>query len=216
MSLSPSGALRHMPPPILCSPSTPSYPFFHFLSTSLFPFLSESQVRGSWVWSGCDAGCGWAAMVFVDRGSLRWFVVGLCGHSVSGFCDLISVSFNFSGFDWFWWVLDFGGWVRGLIEVDLGVGCGLIEVVQRYGLIGVVLGLVVILWFFDFVALDVEVFFFFLPTVVCDWGDGGWMWWLWNGWVDMVASGTGLWKRDQEERESKKERGKIKKKNKKW
>ena len=36
---------------------------------------------------------------FVDRGSLRWFVVGLYDGSVSGFCDLISVSFNFSGFD---------------------------------------------------------------------------------------------------------------------
>ena len=37
----------HMPPPISCSPSTPSYSFFHFLSTSLFPFLSTSWVRGS-------------------------------------------------------------------------------------------------------------------------------------------------------------------------
>ena len=52
-------------------------------------------------------GCGWDAMLgvvrlrwcFMDRGSLWWFVVGLCGGSVSGFCDLISVSFNFSGFD---------------------------------------------------------------------------------------------------------------------
>ena len=42
---------------------------------------------------------------FMDRGFLRWYVVGfyggfswivgLCG----GFCDLILVSFNFSGFD---------------------------------------------------------------------------------------------------------------------
>ena len=45
----------------------------------------------------------------------------------------------------FEWVLDFGGWVRGLIGVALGVRCGLIKVVQRYGLIGVILGLVVIL-----------------------------------------------------------------------
>ena len=36
---------------------------------------------------------------FVDRGSLRWFVVGFCGGSVNGFCDLVSVSFNFNGFD---------------------------------------------------------------------------------------------------------------------
>ena len=35
----------------------------------------------------------------MDRGSLRWFVVGLYDGSVSGFCDLISMSFNFSGFD---------------------------------------------------------------------------------------------------------------------
>ena len=84
------------------------------------------------MWSGCDAGCGWAAMVFMDRGSLRWFVVGLCGGSVSGFCNLISVSFHFDGFDLFWWVLDFDGWVRGLIAVALGARCGLIGVVQRW------------------------------------------------------------------------------------
>ena len=54
-----------------------------------------------------DLGCHRDAMLgvvglrwfFVGRGSLWWFVVGLCGGSVSGFCDLISVSFNFSGFD---------------------------------------------------------------------------------------------------------------------
>ena len=47
----------------------------------MFPFLSESRVCGSWVWPGCDAGCGWAAVVFhgswistvVRGGSLRWF-----------------------------------------------------------------------------------------------------------------------------------------------
>ena len=36
---------------------------------------------------------------FVDCRSLWWFMVGLYGGSMSGFCDLISVSFNFSGFD---------------------------------------------------------------------------------------------------------------------
>ena len=42
---------------------------------------------------------------FVDRGFLRWYVVGLYGGFswivglCGGFCDLILVSFNFSGFD---------------------------------------------------------------------------------------------------------------------
>ena len=130
---------------------------FHYLSRALRPFLFTL----SFIFSlplyfpfslhleFVGLGCGSNAMLgvvglrwfFVDRGSLRWFVVGLCGGLVSGFYDLISVSFNVSGFDWFWWVLDFNGWVRGLIEVALGAGCGLI---------GVVLGLCcdfVILWF---------------------------------------------------------------------
>ena len=132
---------------------------------------------------------------FMDRGSLQWFVVGLCDGSVS---------FNFSGFDWFWWFLDFGGWVCGLIGVALGAGCGLIRVV-----LGLCCDFVILLfeWFFDFMALDVEVWFFFF-FFGC--GDGGWMWWLWYGWVDMVADGTRLWKRDIEERETEKERGRIK------
>lgn len=52
-------------------------------------------------------GCGRDAMLgvvrlqwfFVDRGSQWWFVVGLYDGSVSRFCILISVSFNFNGFD---------------------------------------------------------------------------------------------------------------------
>ena len=52
-------------------------------------------------------GCGRDAMLgvvrlqwfFMDCGSLQWFMVGLCGGLVSGFCNLILVSFNFSGFD---------------------------------------------------------------------------------------------------------------------
>ena len=48
-------------------------------------------------------GCGQDAVLgviglqwfFVDHGSLWWFVVGLCGGSVSGFCNLISVSLGF-------------------------------------------------------------------------------------------------------------------------
>ena len=47
-----------------CSSSTPSYSFFHFLFVFLFPFLSASQVHGSWVWLGCDVRCGWVAVVF--------------------------------------------------------------------------------------------------------------------------------------------------------
>ena len=102
---------------------------FIFFPPLCFPFSLNLNFVG--------LGCGQDAMLgvvglqwfFMDRGSLRWFVVGLCGGLVSGFCDLISVSFNFSGFDWFWWVLDFGGWVRGLIGVALGAGCGLIGVV---------------------------------------------------------------------------------------
>ena len=161
--------------------------------------------------------CGWDAMLgvvglqwfFVDRASLWWYVVGLCDGSVSGFCILISVSFNFSGFDWFWWVLDFGGWV-----------CGLIGVVQRWVWVdrsgfGSLLWFVdlddffdfVILWFgwfFDFVALDVEGFFFFF-AVVCGCGDGGWMWWLWNGWVDMVASGERETQRRERQRKREEE-----------
>ena len=73
----------------------------------------------SWVWLGCDGflwivdfygGLCWVTTVgvlgvvglrwfFEDRGSLRWFVLGHCSGSVSGFCDFILVSFNFSGFD---------------------------------------------------------------------------------------------------------------------
>ena len=82
-------------------------------SPPLFPFLSASQVRGSWAWPGCDAGCGWAAVVFVDHRSLRWFMVGLYDGSMSGFCDLISVSLilviliDFGGF----LTCDFGGFL---------------------------------------------------------------------------------------------------------
>ena len=122
-----------------CSPSTPSCYFFHFLFVSLLPFLFASWVHRSWAWSRCDA----------------------------GFCDLILMIFNFSGFDWFWWVLDFGGWVRGLIGVALGAGCRLI---------GVVLGLCydfVILWFGWF--FDVVVVILVGGCGACDMG--GWIWW---------------------------------------
>ena len=114
----------HMQPPISCSLSTPflfivslvlSVHSLLFLSFSLCLSVSPSlRILSSWilgvtrVWCSVWLGCGGFLWV-VGRGSLWWFVVGLCGGSVSGFCDLISVSFNFSGFDWFWWVLDFDG-----------------------------------------------------------------------------------------------------------
>ena len=44
--------------------------------------------------------------------------------------------------------------------------------------------------------------------------DGGWMWWFWYGWVDVVASSAeNSWvekERDKGEREREKERGRIK------
>ena len=57
--------------------------------------------------------------------------------------------------------------------------------------------------------VDMEGFFFFffsllLFVVVVDLAggsDGGWMWWLWYGWVDVVASGTRLRKREIEREE---------------
>ena len=42
----------------------------------------------------------------MDRGSLRWFVVGLCGGSVSGFCNLILVRVLISVV-----LIDFGGFL---------------------------------------------------------------------------------------------------------
>ena len=95
----------HMPLPILCSLSTPFlftvslvlsiHSFLLFLSfslrlsVSLSLCISSSWVLGvagmrCWVWLGCDG--------------FLW-IMGLYGGSVSGFCNLISVSFNFSGFD---------------------------------------------------------------------------------------------------------------------
>ena len=72
---------------------------FIFSPPFCFPFSLHLEFVG--------LGCGRDAMLgvvglrwfFVDHGSLRWFMVGLYGGSVSGFCNLISVSFNFSGFD---------------------------------------------------------------------------------------------------------------------
>ena len=119
----------HMPPSIACSLSTPSFlftvylvlsvhSFLLFLSFSLRLYVSLSlYISSLWVLGVAGMQC----LVWLGCGAFSWIVVGLYGGLVSGFCVLILVSFNFSGFDWFWWVFDFGGWVRGLIGG--GFGC---------------------------------------------------------------------------------------------
>ena len=157
---------------ISCSLSTPSYSFFHFLSASMFPFLSAFQVCGSWVWPGCNAWCGWAVVLFHGSWSVSMVVWW--------------VGFAF----WYWWVLisvvliDFGGflismagfmgwsgWFRdgcGLIKVVLGLCCDLNDSL--------------ILWFFDSMALGFFIFFIFFMVAAMVGGCGGynmdgWMWW---------------------------------------
>ena len=115
----------HMPPSIACFSSTPSFLFTVYLVLSVHSFLlflSFSPhlyvslslcISSSWVLGVAGMQC----FVWLGCGAFSWIVVGLCGGLVSGFCDLILVSFNFSGFDWFWWVLNFDNWVRGLIGV---------------------------------------------------------------------------------------------------
>ena len=72
---------------------------FTFSPPLRFPFSLHLEFVGL----GCDrdamlgvVGLQW---FFVDRASQRWFVVGLYSGSMSEFCDLTSMSFNFSDFD---------------------------------------------------------------------------------------------------------------------
>ncbi|XP_065634411.1 stomatal closure-related actin-binding protein 1-like isoform X2 [Quercus suber] len=70
-----------MPPPTSCSPSTP-FLFTVSLVLSIHSFLLFLSFSLC-ISSSCALGVVGLRWFFVDRGSLRWFVVGLCGGSAS-------------------------------------------------------------------------------------------------------------------------------------
>ena len=189
----------HMQPPISCSLSTPflfivslmlSVHSLLFLSFSLCLSVSPSlRILSSWILGVTGMRCS----VWLGCGGFLW-VVGLYGGSW-----WVSVVVRWVGFAiWYRWVLisvvliDFGGFLISMARFVSWLGWLWVLGVGWSGWFWV---FVVILWFFD---LDDSLILWL------------WMWRWFFFWVDMVAGGAGLWKRDTEERETEKERGRIK------
>ena len=184
-----------MPPPILCSPSTPSYSLFSFfLRLSISLSFWSSWVLGvaemqCWVWLGCD---GFSWIVNLYGGSwwvfamirwvgfaiwYRWVLISVILIDFGGFW--ISVA-RFVGWSGWLWVLGVGwlGWFR-----DMG-WLGLFWVLLWFcdSLIWM------ILWFCGF---GCGGFFFFFFLCCCLW--------LRRRWMDVVVvkwvGGYGGWRR---------------------